>query len=95
MDGKVSLAELQAWRDAQFEALDTNHDGFLNREELMSGKTRFARKILQNYDLIDSNQDQKLSREEFRAAGRRRFFRFDGNRKGYLTEKEVEELQAR
>jgi class 3 adenylate cyclase/Ca2+-binding EF-hand superfamily protein len=94
-DGKVSLAELQAWRDAQFEALDSNHDGFLSREEVEAGRTKFAWKIARSFDLIDTNQDQKLSREEFRAAGRRRFLMFDGNRKGYLTEKEVEELQTR
>jgi class 3 adenylate cyclase/Ca2+-binding EF-hand superfamily protein len=94
-DGKVTLAELQAWREAQFDALDTNHDGFLSREEVSQGRTRFAWKIGRSFDLIDTNQDQKLSREEFLAAGRRRFLMFDGNRKGYLSEKEVEELQAR
>jgi class 3 adenylate cyclase len=94
-DGKVTLAELQAWREAQFDALDTNHDGFLSREEVSQGRTRFAWKIGRSFDLIDTNQDQKLSREEFLAAGRRRFLMFDGNRKGYLNEKEVEELQAR
>ena len=81
-----------SWREKQFDALDTNKDGYLSREEVAAGKTNFARKVLENFDLIDTNQDQKLSREEVRAAGRRRFLMFDKNRKGYLTQEELEEL---
>ena len=89
------MGELQAWRDTQFDALDKNNDGFLTSNELSAGNSRLARKVLQNFDLVDSNQDQKLSREEFRAAGRRRFFMFDANRDNYLNKEEVGELQTK
>jgi class 3 adenylate cyclase/Ca2+-binding EF-hand superfamily protein len=94
-DGKVSLAELQAWRDGQFDVLDRNRDGSLSREEVAAAKTKFAWKIGRSFGLIDTNQDQRLSREEFGAAGRRRFLMFDANRDSYLNNEEVAELQAR
>ncbi len=93
-DGKVNLAEFAAWREMQFGRLDTNKDGFLSRDEVAAGKTNFARKILDGFNRIDTNQDQKLSREEYRAGGRRRFFMFDANRKGYLSKEDVSKLMA-
>ena len=86
------MAAFMAWRETQFDALDKNKKGYLTREDLAAGKTRIARKLLANFDLIDTNQDQKISREEFQAAGRRRFLMFDTGRKGYLTREELEKL---
>ena len=37
-DGKVSLAEFSAKRLADFDALDTNHDGWLTEDELIAGR---------------------------------------------------------
>jgi uncharacterized low-complexity protein len=38
-DGKVSMAEAKAagWNEAQFKAMDTNHDGFLSADEIADG----------------------------------------------------------
>ena len=91
-DGRVSLDEWMGWRETQFYNLDKNNDGFLSREEVSAGKTRFARLLLQNFDLVDTNKDGKLSKEEFRAASRRKFLMFDTNRDGYLSPEDLENL---
>jgi class 3 adenylate cyclase len=88
-DGKVSPDEWMSWREAQFNSLDKNNDGYLTRDEISGGGTKFAQKILQNFDLLDTNQDQKVSREEFRAGGRRRFLMLDTNGDSYLSREEL------
>ncbi len=93
-DSKVSLAEFMAWRNAQFDRIDTNKDGFLSRDELAASKTNFAGKILARFDRMDNNGDRKLSREEFQGGGRRRFMMFDVNRKGWLSKEDVSKLMA-
>jgi hypothetical protein len=94
-DGKVTLPEYMAWREARFNYLDTNKDGSLSRSEVSAGKIKFAETLRKNFALIDANQDQMLSREEFREATRLVFFRMDTNRDGYLTPKELSEAKAR
>ena len=37
-DGRVALAEYQAWMGYAFEHMDTNHDGLLTADELPGGK---------------------------------------------------------
>lgn len=93
-DGKVTLSEYMAWREARFNFLDTNKDGSLSRLEVSAGKIKFARLLRKNFALIDANQDQMLSREEFREATRLVFFRMDANRDGHLNPKELIEFKA-
>jgi adenylate cyclase len=94
-DGKVTLSEFMAWREARFDFLDANKDGSLSRSEVSAGKIKFARLLRKNFALIDANQDQMLSREEFREATRLIFFRMDTNRDGHLTKNELIEARAR
>lgn len=93
-DGKVTLSEFMAWREAQFNLLDEDKNGSLNRLEVSAGKIKFARLLRKNFNLIDTNQDQILSRAEFREATRRRFLIMDANRDGYLTQNELVEGKA-
>jgi len=88
-DGKVTLNEFMMWREVQFNNFDADKDGSLSRLEVSAGKSKFARLLGQNFDLIDTNQDQKLSRDEYREASRRRFLMMDANRDGNLTQKEL------
>jgi class 3 adenylate cyclase/Ca2+-binding EF-hand superfamily protein len=92
-DGRISLNEFLIFRGAQFNRLDGDNDGSLTWFEVSAGRTRFDRKLLENFDLIDSNHDQKLSREEFLKAARRKFLHLDENRDGTLSENEL--LKAR
>lgn len=88
-DGKVSFNEFMNWREAQFNRLDANNDGSLRWLEILDGGNRFDLKIKENFSKIDTNQDQMLSREEFRDASRRRFLTLDANRDGSLSENEL------
>lgn len=91
-DGKVSLAEFTTWRERQFDALDKDKDGSLSGQEVAAGETKLARSIRQKFELLDTNQDQRLSREEFRAGGRRRFLMFDADKDGHLSLEELVSL---
>jgi class 3 adenylate cyclase/Ca2+-binding EF-hand superfamily protein len=88
-DGKISLNEFLIFRGAQFNRLDGNNDGSLTWFEVSAGRKRFDRKLLENFDLIDSNHNQTLSREEFLKAARRKFLHLDENRDGALSENEL------
>lgn len=88
-DGKITLDEFMTFRLTRFDYLDANKDGYLSRAELGAGKITFARKLLENFALIDTNHDQKLSREEFREATKLFFFRLDTSRDGNLSQDEL------
>jgi Ca2+-binding EF-hand superfamily protein len=68
-DGKLSPAEIQAWREAQrakrreaaFKRLDTNGDGGLSQSELDA-------RVLAHFDRLDTNHDGVVSKEEMQAA---------------------------
>lgn len=77
------------WREAQFRRLDSNNDGSLSRLELSSGNKRFDRKLLEKFYLNDLDQNQKLSREEYQEASRRRFLYLDADRDGNLSQTEM------
>jgi Ca2+-binding EF-hand superfamily protein len=96
-DGKVTLGEFQSWREGQFNVLDADKDGHLSQSELSAGRSLLARKLLQGFSMVDSNQDQKLSRSEFLEGGRRRFLQMDANRDGNISRDEMKgfsDLQA-
>ena len=92
-DGKISLNEFLIFREAQFNRLDGNNDGSLTWFEVSAGRKRFDRKLLENFDLIDSNQDKTLSKGEFLAAARRKFLHMDENRDGYLSGTEIQDAR--
>ena len=96
-DGKISRAEAQAApRLAQnFDAIDTNHDGFLTKEELHA----YAQQQRQaHWSRIDTDGDGKISRAEAQANAPRLFEHFDQidtNGDGYITPEELHAAFAR
>lgn len=58
----VSAADYQTTAQKMFNKLDTNHDGYISREE-----ARSDRQLSQDWDSADTNQDGKLEESEFSA----------------------------
>lgn len=62
--------------DARFNAIDTNHDGKISKEEmaaeqqreLQQAKAAIAKKMEDQFRQLDTNKDGKLSLQEFMAA---------------------------
>lgn len=101
-DGKVTEAELDAFKMARFQAADTDSDGFLSAEEMAAygekmraereakrGAARAERMIKR----IDTDDDGKVSAEEATAMGPgsdRMLARLDADEDGAVS---LEELQ--
>jgi hypothetical protein len=77
-DGRVSLAEYQAYMDLGFKRLDTNGDGVLDASELPASSRRQAplthaahrRHVAQQFRRQDRNHDGYLSLDELKAPPR-------------------------
>ncbi len=68
-DGKITEAEMTAWRAAQAKALDADGDGFVNAEELAAMQmktmeTRVKDRAAQMVARMDTDGDGKLSAAE-------------------------------
>lgn len=95
-DGKVTYAELEAHRKAEFDAADTNKDGALNAEELSAqAMARFQEKLAERsqkmLDNMDNDGNGGLSPEEMgEGPGMRNFARIDGDNDGFVTKDEIQ-----
>ena len=89
-DATVSRADAQAKASAEFDRLDTNHDGSLSDDEVAAmfpdGPMRAMSGMMAR--MADTNGDGKISRDEFVAAALHRFDRADANHDGQLTKAE-------
>ncbi len=72
-----SRADVAQHVQRMFARLDTNHDGFITRDEVAAVEAQFQAKMQQRgqgadrssaFDRIDTNHDGVISREEFAAA---------------------------
>ena len=98
-DGKISREEANASlpRIAKnFDAIDTNKDGFITMDELQAagGKGGRMHKMHEHLKAADTNGDGKFSREEANASLPRiakNFDAIDTNKDGFVT---MEELRA-
>ncbi|HVY02472.1 MAG TPA: EF-hand domain-containing protein [Caulobacterales bacterium] len=85
-DGKVTLAEMKAAREARFDTLDKNKDGFLVGDEL----GQFAQMAMRG----DKNGDGKIDKAEYSDVSM--IFNFlDANKDGAIDQAEVANMPGR
>jgi hypothetical protein len=98
-DGAVSRAEAEAAATAMFARMDRNNDGRLTAEDRGGmgggmggggGEGRGGRMM----EMLDSNGDGAVTREEFTAAMLQRHSRMDTNRDGSVSAAEREAAQG-
>ncbi len=95
-DGKITLAELEAHRKAEFAAADTNGDGALGPEELAAHQmariqARMAERTQAMLDNMDNDGNGSLSEDEMgEGPGMRNFARLDADNDGAISKVEAE-----
>lgn len=95
-DGKVTYAELEAHRKAEFDAADTNKDGSLTADELSArALARFQEKLAERTQAMLDNMDNDgsggLSQNEMgEGPGMRNFARIDADNDGFVTKEEIQ-----
>jgi len=67
-DGRVSLAEYQAWMSYAFEGMDRNRDGVLSVDELPGGRGKPITRDAHLAQLADRFRRQDVDRDGFLSA---------------------------
>ncbi|MES2843624.1 MAG: calcium sensor EFh [Pseudomonadota bacterium] len=101
-DGKITQAELDAFRTAEVTAVDTNADGKLSAEELTAMHVarmteRATAMAAQMVERMDSDGDGLLTAAEMatRPGPAMLFDRFDADSDGAVTEAEIEAARSK
>jgi Ca2+-binding EF-hand superfamily protein len=95
-DGKVTLAEMEAHRKAEFAAADTNGDGSLSAEELAAHQLarmqeRMGDRAARMIENMDDDGNGSLSEAEMgEGPGERHFARLDTDNDGAISKAEAE-----
>ncbi|WP_417249949.1 EF-hand domain-containing protein [Celeribacter sp.] len=95
-DGKVTDAELEAFRAAKFAEIDTNSDGSIDADEMAAHhekmrEERQLKGVQKMIDRRDTNDDGVLSAEEFAPAPKVSLFeRIDTDGDGAISQEELE-----
>ncbi len=95
-DGKLTYAEMEAHRKAEFAAADTNKDGALSADELSArALARFQEKLADRtqamLDTMDNDSSGSLSEDEMgEGPGMRNFARLDADNDGAITKEEIQ-----
>ena len=99
--GAMSKADFMIQAKAQLDALDTNHDGAVSRDELIAAITKQAGSappatVIDSFmGMMDVNHDGKISADEWAAVQGATFDRIDANHDGTLTPDEMSTAQQR
>ncbi len=89
-DGKVTLREITAYQKRLMGAVDVNADGSLSDKEFRRGARVFRLfSTTTLFDLLDTNGDRKLSRNEITGPSTRWFTRYDANKNGVMEASEL------
>jgi hypothetical protein len=92
-DRRLTQAEIDAARDAQFDRFDADGDGRLSLEEYQNlWMDAMRRAMVRQFQRHDGDGDAALTKEEFRERYARMIVRFDHDGDGVIT---LEELRAR
>ncbi|MCB6178355.1 EF-hand domain-containing protein [Rhodobacter sp. Har01] len=100
-DGKVTQAELDAFRTARFTEADADKDGFLNQDELAAMQlkmmqARMADRAARMLTRLDADKDGKLAATEMPAVQveARMFDLADADNDGAVSKDEMQQAQA-
>lgn len=100
-DGKVSVAEFTAGREAKYKSFDLDGDGQVSEAEyveeyrarldaeLARRRSLQIRQTYVRYGVLDTDHDQNMSLEEFHESGSRMFKRLDTNGDGVIDERDT------
>ena len=105
-DGRVTAAEVEAFRTARFAEFDADGDGQVSRQEFMDhAAARAGERAGGMFDRLDADGDGILSRDALEArrgswpGGERMIERFDADGDGAVTQEEIagfrEEMRGR
>ena len=105
-DGKITADEMKAHADARFGAADANGDGFIDAAEMQAhmlaqATARMQERSTRMIEMMDADDDGKLSVEEMRAGPRngdrfeRMLSRLDKDEDGAISREEMEQARAR
>ncbi|MEM9374759.1 MAG: hypothetical protein AAGA72_00960 [Pseudomonadota bacterium] len=100
-DGEVALEEFMSEREVGYNRRDADGDGAVYEEEYVAEyevrlqeqlKARHERSIKQAYvrfDVLDSDDDEVMTLDEFHASGTRMFTRLDTNEDGVVNDEDT------
>ena len=101
-DGKVTVAEIEAFRASRFAELDADGDGQVSRQEFMDhAAAQAGERSGAMFDRLDVDGDGTLSRDAIEARrgsgpdAERLLQRFDADGDGAVTEEELAEARER
>jgi Ca2+-binding EF-hand superfamily protein len=101
-DGRVTVAEIEAFRVSRFAELDADGDGQVSRQEFMDhAAARAGERAGTMFDRLDADGDGMLSRDAIEARrgsgpdAERLLRRFDADGDGAVTEEELAEARER
>ena len=102
-DGEVDMAEFVAERDAGYARRDNNGDGVVHQEEYVAEyEVRLDEQLEERrersidaanfrFTVMDTNDDEVMSIEEFHASSKRMFTRLDTNGDGIVNDEDTAE----
>lgn len=96
-DGKITRAEILAWRNTKFDEFDRNRDGALSDADIppMLRRSAMALQLRQMRAQFDANGDGRVTRAEFVDGPTIVFDAADLNRDNVLTQAEIAAAQAK